>query len=736
MIKKIPKVVGRAQANSSQTSVDALVQKAFAFHQKGDLMSAATIYFEVLKLDPDNFDALHLLGLVAGQNKDHASSIEYFSRAITVKPNDAAVYSNLGLTLHDLGKNDEALVCLNKSLELKKDNEEALYNKAVITAAIGMLREAVELYDVVVKKNPLNFKAHNNRGNALQRLKRFDEAIVAYDNAIRLNPNFPEPFNNRGNIYNLRKEPLKAVNDFQQAISIRSDYAEAFSNLGNSYHDLKRYEDALLRYNKAIELDQNYAEPYHNRGNLLTELQRFDESLPNFEMALKLKPEYEYVLGALIGNKLHLCNWSQLEDLRKGLIGQIEEGKKASPPFQIFPLLDSGGLQKKAALLWTQDKHPQENALPPPKFSYSGKKIKLGYFSADFHNHATSYLMAQLFELHDKEKFELFAFSFGPDIQDQMRARLVKAFDHFLDVRDMSDLEVAQLARAHEIHIAMDLKGYTQHGRTGIFSYRAAPVQINYLGYPGTMGAPYIDYLIADQTLIPEGKEDLYCEKILYMPHSYQVNDSLRKISDKNLSRADLGLPEDAFVFCCFNNNYKILPEMFDVWARILQQVPNSVLWLLEDNATARKNLMKEAAARNLDVERLVFAKRLPLAEHLARHRQADLFIDTYPCNAHTTASDALWAGLPVLTYAGDTFVSRVAASLLNAVGLPELITQSIEAYEARAIDLAINRPKLHKLQSTLAHNITHSPLYDTVQYAADLESLLINVLEREGFQI
>ena len=358
-------------------------------------------------------------------------------------------------------------------------------------------------------------------------------------------------------------------------------------------------------------------------------------------------------------------------------------------------------------------------------------KIRLGYYSADFHNHATAYLMAELFERHDKSKFELIAFSFGPETKDEMQIRVSQAFDHFINVASLSDLEVALLSRELGIDVAIDLKGVTQDSRLGIFSFRAAPIQVSYLGYPGTLGADYIDYLIADKTLIPPQSQQHYSEKIVYLPNSYQVNDRHRVIAPTQFTKQELGLPEDAFVFCCFNNNFKITPDIFDSWVRILKAVEGSVLWLLQDNPTAAMNLQKEAVRRGLDPARLVFAKRMDLPEHLARHKAADLFLDTTPCNAHTTASDALWAGLPLLTCMGETFASRVAASLLKAIELPELITETQADYEKLAIDLAKTPEKLNAIIEKLERNRLTTPLFDTTLFTKHIEVAYMQMYER-----
>jgi len=394
-------------------------------------------------------------------------------------------------------------------------------------------------------------------------------------------------------------------------------------------------------------------------------------------------------------------------------------------------LNDDTFLHKKSSEIYAQSRYSFNPVLEPIVKRKQSQKIRVGYFSADFHNHATGHLMAELFELHNKSQFKLVCFSFGPIVNDKMRQRLEKSFDQFIEVGRKSDVEIAKLSRDLNIDIAVDLKGFTKDARTGIFALRAAPIQVNYLGYPGTMGADYIDYIIADKTLISPESQSCYSEKIVYLPNSYQVNDRKRAISASQFTRQELGLPENGFVFCCFNNNFKILPVTFDGWMRILKAVEGSVLWLLQDNSWAVKNLKKEAQKQGVNAERLVFADRVPPSEHLARHRRADLFLDTFPCNAHTTASDALWTGLPVLTLMGRSFASRVAASLLKAVGLPELITSTQDAYEALAIELAKNPQKLADIKLKLTNNRLTTPLFDTPLFTKNIEAAYLEMYER-----
>jgi predicted O-linked N-acetylglucosamine transferase (SPINDLY family) len=421
--------------------------------------------------------------------------------------------------------------------------------------------------------------------------------------------------------------------------------------------------------------------------------------------------------------KMQLCDWQDFKHNVSELSLKIQSNVKASTCLPLLALPIGLADQRKSAEIWSIDKNPPISSLGPIIKRSRQLKIRLGYYSADFHNHATAYLMAELFERHDKGKFELIAFSYGPNKKDEMRNRVRQAFNQFIDVTAMSDKAIAQLSRELGIDIAIDLKGLTQDARLGIFAYKAAPIQVSYLGYPGTLGVDYIDYLIADKTLIPKESQHNYSEKIVYLPHSYQVNDRQRIISQKQFTKQELGLPQEAFVFCCFNNNYKITPDVFDSWVRILKAVDASVLWLLEDNQTAAANLRKEAHLRGLDPARLIFAKRMNLPEHLARHRLAELFLDTLPCNAHTTASDALWAGLPVLTCMGESFASRVAGSLLNAIGLPELVTETQTDYELLAIELATNPAKLKAIKDKLEKNRLTTPLFDTAVLAKHIET-------------
>jgi predicted O-linked N-acetylglucosamine transferase (SPINDLY family) len=426
-----------------------------------------------------------------------------------------------------------------------------------------------------------------------------------------------------------------------------------------------------------------------------------------------------------------MCTWKNLDNQKNLIIQKIHTKEKASEPFTVNTFVDAPSTQRVCSEIWIQETYPLNISLGTIYKNPKKKKIILGYYSADFRNHAVSFLIAELFELHNREMFELIAFKFGPDVKDEMYNRLSKAFNQFINVGNKSDEEVALLSRQLGIDIAIDLVGLTGDCRPGIFSYRAAPIQVNYLGYPGTMGTDYIDYIIGDQTLIPSKSQEFYSEKVIYLPNSYQVNDRKRVISDKQFSRAELGLPKDSFVFCCFNNNYKILPTTFDGWMRILIAVDSSILFLYAENKWVRSNLINEALKKGVSSERLVFGEYLEPDEYLARYKICDLFLDTFPYNAGTTASDALWAGLPVLTMMGESFASRMAASLLTAIDLPELITSSQEQYETLAIELATNPAKLKDIKTKLETNRLTTPLFDTPRFTKHLEEAYTKMYER-----
>jgi len=560
---------------------------------------------------------------------------------------------------------------------------------------------------------------------------QIQEALDSVGALIKDYPNEALLYNISGICYKTIGKLDEAVKSFEKALAIKPDYAEVHYNLGVTLQELGQLDAAVKSYEQALAIKPDYAEAYHNLGNVLLVLKRLDEALASYESAIALNPNLDFILGNLLHIKMHLCLWDDLAKRLNELTKKINHGEKVIIPFSFLALIDDPEVQRKTAEIYANEKYPQSDVLSQIERYPKHKKIRIGYFSGDFHNHATMHLMAELFECHDKNNFELIAFSFGPDTQDQWRQRVFLCFDQFVDVRLKSDREISLLARKMEIDIAIDLKGFTRNCRPNIFAEGSAPIQVSYLGYPGTMAADYMDYLIADRTLIPEEKQHHYSEKIVYMPNSYQVNVSKRSVSETSLLRHELGLPNTGFVFCCFNNNYKITPSTFTGWMRILKAVEDSVLWLFENNNNTSKNLKKEAMKFGINEDRLVFATHMPVEEHLNRIKQADLFIDSLPYNAHTTTSDALRMGLPVLTCIGSSFASRVAASLLNAINLPELITTTQEQYESLAIELATNPEKLKIIKDKLVDNLPTAPLYDTPLFTRHLESAYLTMYDR-----
>ena len=596
--------------------VDPLIkvfQSAIAFHQQGKLLEAKKCYEKILTNNPNHFDALHLSGVLAFQSRRFDEAEAFYAKAIRINSNFAPLYSNLGNTLKDLKRFDEGLASYDKAISIETDNADAFYNRGIILHEMKRFDQALGSYDKAILIKSDFADAFNNRGITLQEQKQFDQALGSYDKAILIKSDFVSAFNNRGVALRELKRLDEALASFDKAISIKSDYAEAFKNRGNVLKDLKRFDEALASYDKAIFIKSDDDEAFTNRGNALQDLKRFDEALASYDKAFLLNPDCEWLLGLWLHIKMQTSEWSNFEQNLGKLQYKLGDMKSVTSPFPVLSLFDDLELNLRAAQQWI-DKKFQSNSLNMRFVNSCFKtKIRIGYFSADFHNHATAYLMAELFERHDRNNFEIYAFSFGPNADDEMRQRLAISFDKFIDVRFQSDQEVTQLARSLGIDIAIDLKGFTEGARTGIFVDRCAPIQINYIGYPGTMVADYIDYIVADRILIPVESQKFYREKIIYMPDSYQINDSYRKISNKKFTRLDFDLPEDKFIFCCFNNSYKILPEIFESWMRILMSVENSALWLLDDNNTSTQNIRQEATNRGISHERLIFRKRIDL---------------------------------------------------------------------------------------------------------------------------
>jgi len=583
--------------------------------------------------------------------------------------------------------------------------------------------EASKLIDKAIKINPNQANAYYDQGTIFHQLEKFKLALKSFNKAIKINPKYARAYYNRGNTYRKLKKYESAIESFKEAIEIDPNDFEAYNNCGNLFFELGKYELAVQNFNKAIKINPTYADGYYNLANILYELGQLENSIDNYNKAIKINPRLDFLLGKIIYIRSRICDWQFIDKDKNILKKKILERGIGTQPMSTLSLYDSPSLQKINAENFVNEKFPLSNSFGSIRRKKLRKKIRIGYYSADFYNHVMSHLLVNLFELHDKSVFEIFGFSFGPEKNDEMRQRIFNTFDKVVNIKFKSNNEIVKLSRDLKIDIAIDLMSFTGHNRFGIFVEKCAPIQINFLGYPGTSGSKCIDYILADKIIIPEKFKKYYSEKIIYMPNSYKLDHPSRKVSEKIFTREDLDLPKNGFVFCSFNKTYKITPNVFDIWMKILKQVKGSVLWLLEDNLTATNNLKLEANKRDVDDKRIIFAKRMNMADHFARHRAADLFIDTLPYNAHTTASDGLWVGLPFLTLVGDTFASRVGASMLNAIGLPELITYSENEYKNKAIEIAKNPILLRAIKKKLEKNKFSKPLFNVKLFTKNIES-------------
>lgn len=697
--------------------------RAYAEHRAGNLAEARRVYKLVLAKNPRHFDALNLLAEVHCLTGKFQDAELLLRRAISVNPNNPHTHFSHAYACHELGRLDAAVASYDKSIALRSDDAEAWFNRGNVLRDAGRHQDALASYGMALSLRPDLADAHVNSGQALLALRRPADALAHFDRALTLKPDFAEAHNNRGTALLAMQKSPEALAEFDRALALKPDSAEVHNNRGTALLELRHYDEGLAAVDTALSLKPDLVEALTSRGEAMAVMKRPVEAMACYAKILSLNPDRDLVLGSYLHAKMRLCDWDRLDEYLGRYAAGIAARRKVTLPFIALGLLDAPELHRIAAQVHADTEFPPNPSLGPFGLRPSGGKIRVGYYSADFRRHATSALIAEVFEGHDRDRFELFGFYFGPDERDAERNRVELAFDKFFDVGNADDISVAALSRELGIDIAVDLNGYTLHARTGIFAARCAPVQVSYLGYPGTMATGFHDYIVADRTVISAETAANFSEKIVYLPHSYQSNDSRRPISDRVYSREELGLPPAGFVYCCFNASYKILPETFAGWMRVLKAVGSSVLWLLEDNAVATANLRRSAEAHGVDAERLVFASHVPMDEHLARHRGADLFLDTLPYNAHTTASDALWAGLPVLTRLGRAFAGRVAASLLYTVGLPELVTDSQKEFEAKAIELANNRDVLAGLKQRLDANRSSSPLFDGVRFARGIEA-------------
>lgn len=705
-------VVAAAEGRVEQALADydrvlsARPKDAQAWFNRGNLLAAIgrdadalSAYEQVLSLAPKLADAQLNRGNVLSRLKRHADALGAFERVLAVDPRHVDALNGRAIALREMSRHEEAQAACEQALALKPDHAGARITLGNMLLARGDLKGALAQFERVLTTDPKHPDALHNKGFALAALRRPAEAIECYDLALRVRPRNADALNSR-------------------AIALAS---------------LDRRAEALASYDAALAIEPNHADVLANRAQVLSKMGRSAEAIADCERALAINPRHRTAIGDLASCQLAVCDWTAALELPARLDNAVSAGDAVVPPFVYvaLPISAADHLRYTKAYL---DRLPKRGVAPPRHPSRVDRRaddrIRIAYLSADYYRHPTAWLAVELFERHDRSRFEIIGISYGPDDNSDIRHRLVSSFDRFHDVRSRTDSEVADLLFELKIDIAVDLKGHTEHARPGILASRPAPVQVSYLGYPGTTALDFIDYVVADPVVLPFDQQSCFTEKIVHLPECYQPNDSRKAIAPQTPSRSELGLPEQGVVFCCFNQSYKITREFFDAWMRLLQSCEGSVLWLLDSNDTATANLRKEAQSRGVDPARLVFAPKQDLPRHLARHRAADLFLDNLPCNAHTTASDALWAGLPVLTCIGTTFAGRVAASLLQAVGLPELVTHDLGAYEALAGKLAADPAFLKSFRERLAANRSTHPLFNSQRTCRHIEAAYTRMWE------
>ena len=706
--------------------------------QRGDAHSAGALLQQIIAGDPTNGKAHELLGYIAGNEGRTDVSFEHLKIAVAAA--GATPQAHYFLGKHQLERSlfADAAGSFQQALNLNGAFFEGLHDLGVALTGSGQSAEALTALDQALALRHDVPDAWYNKAVALDNLKRLDEALACYDKAVGLAPEFAPAWANRGSVLNDLGRFTEALTSHEFAIKQDPGNAMTWSNRGATLFSLSRTKEALESHQKAVALNPQYAEAWAKAGGIYIDIQDYRRALEHLTKAYALAPDAAYILGDLLRARIVTASWNassgaqalpEIEAQIARALSDIDAGRKVAAPFISLAMPASAQQLRRCAETYTADRCPAI-ATTTPSATSKAQRIRIGYFSADFRQHAVSYLTAGLFEHHDRSRFEVHTFAFGVSNEDAMSTRIRTACEHYHDVSAMHEAEIAQLARSIALDIAVDLTGHTQGARTGIFARRAAPVQINYLGLPGTMGAPFMDYLIADDTVLPAHALSEISEKAVWLPHCFQINDNKREIAPTP-ERAACGLPPKAFVLCSFNSAYKLTPLLFDVWLDILREAPNSVLWLIGDNELRKQNLRARAARQDIAPERLNFADMLPYAGHLARYGLADLVLDTLPFNGGTSTSDALWGGAPVLTCQGNTYAGRMSASLLNAVGLPELIAPNLDAYRDIAIDLATHPAQAAALKQKLLANRNASPLFDTASTTRYLEAAYGTMVER-----
>jgi predicted O-linked N-acetylglucosamine transferase (SPINDLY family) len=725
--------------------------------QQGRTSEAIPLIGKSLQISPDHFDALSIYGPLLAAEGRFAEALEVFDRTLAIQPGLPQGLYNRGIALAGLDRFEAALASYDDAISRQPDFAFAWLNRGIALGKLGRLDAAIESYDRALALQPQLSHAWENRAAALLSLGRDEEALATYDKLLALEPGNAAVWNHRGVVLHALVQFERALEAFEQALVLKPGFTDALRNRGHVLRNLRRFDEALASYDRAIALDPGNATTWNARGVLLGEMNHVEDALASYDKSIALKPDYadalvnrsalqwyrmgrrydnatrdleralasaprhRYARGQLLHIRMHAADWRDFSREKSRLDQEVRDGHLVIQPF-VYQAISASVVDLAACSRLFAKLYPAVPGSQIPLNRNHGR-IRIGYLSADFREQATAYLTVGLYEMHDRQKFEIIAFDNGAGDGSAIRARLEKAFDKIVDISNLPDDAAADRIRAEEIDILVNLNGYFGSHRMGVFAHKPAPVQVNFLGFPATLGAPYMDYILADRVVIPEEERRHYSEQVVYLPDCYQVNDSRRPIAEDSPTRAGNGLPENSFIFCNFNQSYKLTPAMFESWMRILKQVPDSVLWLLDDIPEFRDNLCRAAELQGAAAARLIFAPHVAVEKHLARLRLADLFLDSLPYNAHTTASDALWAGLPLLTCRGTAFAGRVAASMLGAAGLPELVTETLDDYERLAVMLASDTARLGAIRQRLQQNRLDCALFDTDRFRRHIEA-------------
>ena len=688
------------------------------FYNNNDLEAAKKICKTILINDNQDLNALDLITKINIKQENFEEALKYSNLSIGKEDKNYNAYFIRSLIYQRLKKSDEALESLDKVIELNKSHAESYNLKAIIYEGLGNDEKALENWDNAIKIKKDYAEVYFNIANYYNFNDNYEKSLENYNKALKINNKYFLALVNRTDLYLKNHKYELALFDYDIIIEQNPNITRMHYNKAFVLNHLGQKKAAIESLNNAIDLKQKFPKAFFLRGLIAWQLNLYEQALKDLEKAYSLKQDSDF-LNSLIILKTVLCDWKNIKNYQKKLIQFIKDQENTEFPIFIQNFEDSPELEQKAAVSF----NGQIKNFTRPIIKNKHKKIRLGYYSADFRDHATSHLIARVFELHDKEKFEIYAFSFCPlNERDLVQKRIIDSCNSFIDVYKKTDLEISKLSKELEIDIALDLMGFVNNNRYKIFAKGCAPIQVNYLGYPGTCGPNVMDYIIADNTLITKENQKFFSEKIISLPDCYQPNDDRKIISENKITRQDFNLPEDKFIFCNFNRSYKITSEMLKIWSDILKQKENSIIWLFSDNEITKKNLRNEFLNLGINTDRLIFADPTTHSEHLARHRLADLFIDTYPYTGHTTTSDALWTGLPVVTKIGSSFCSRVSSSILNALDLNELITKNNDEYKNFILNLSNDKNKIKKIKEKLITNISKQPLFDSKLYTENLE--------------